>query len=122
VRERVGGSSTIQNSYLGFAEISIFVVSFLNARPAKNPKRICPAFLPHPPAGRKPNPKSFSKKSVSVLRILLPQNCFAKPSPHCIRTFRPFHTWKALCFAQRRFSARIVRLCSVLEIGSNLVQ
>jgi len=39
VREREGGSSTIQTLYFGFAEISIFIVSFFNARPAKIPPK-----------------------------------------------------------------------------------
>ncbi|MFZ4500309.1 MAG: hypothetical protein ACOYMZ_02285, partial [Minisyncoccia bacterium] len=39
-----------------------------------------------------------------------PQNCFAKPSPHLYSCFRPFPFGKALCFAQRRFSATDARL------------
>ena len=108
--------------------------------PARQKTEPRPAFLPHPPAGRKPKPRRISKKSVSVLRILLPQNCFAKPSPHlyfctphhfknivvvCRAFSRTSASAEALCFAQRRASATDARLVSiriVLVKSSDFVQ
>jgi hypothetical protein len=54
-----------------------------------------------------------------------PQNCFAKPSPHLYSRFRPFPFGKALCFAQRRFSATDAQLVLSrisLEKSSDFVQ
>ena len=70
-------------------------------------QKIRRAFLPHPPARR--NANSGEKKISLGFANPFPQNCFAKPSPHCIRAFRPFPLGKALCFAQRRFSATDAR-------------
>ena len=48
----------------------------MNARSPK--KEIRPAFLPHPPAGRKPKSRRISKALVSVLRILPPAKLLLK--------------------------------------------
>ena len=61
VREREGGSSTIQNLYLGFAEISIFGISFLNARPAKIPPKNQEAREANFAKYFPPNPQHFAK-------------------------------------------------------------
>jgi hypothetical protein len=60
---------------------------FMSAR--QKPKRVRPAFLPHPPAGRKPNPAEFQKNQSRFCESSLPQNSFAKPSPFSVvRIFR----------------------------------
>ena len=51
--------------------------NLMEARLAKNPKPR-PAFLPHPPAGRKPKSRRISKTLASVLRILPPAKLFRK--------------------------------------------
>ena len=58
------------------------------------------------------NPRRISKTLVSILRILLPENSFAKPSPHCIGAFPALLLLQKLCASHRGASARGERLCS----------
>ncbi len=92
--------------------------------PPKNPKESPRGFLPRPllRGGEIQNPRRISKTSVSVLRILSPENSFAKPSPHLYSHIPSFPFGKALCFAQRRFSARMSDELFVLKKCSSLVQ
>ena len=105
---------------------------------AKNPKGSPRGFPPRPylRAGEIQNPRRISKNLVSVLRTLLPENSFAKPSPYlhfctsphsprllvarCRAFPRTSTSAEALCFAQRRFSARGT-LEQTFKIGSDLV-
>ncbi len=84
------------------------------ARPPKIQKRIRPAFLPRPLLrGGNQIQKSFFEKLVSVLRILSPENSFAKPSPHLYScTPLPFpRLVVAVCRAFSRTSASAEALC-----------
>ena len=79
-------------------------------------KKISPRGFPPRPflrADRIQNPRRISKTFVSVLRNPFPENSFRKTesifSERLISQYlsrsafpRTFHSWKALCFAQRR--------------------
>jgi len=75
-------------------------------------KRIRPAFLPHSPAGQKLKPCRISKTfSLGFANPFLPQNNFAKPSPHFAsppaENLEAEHRRKiALSFFKKEFPAR----------------
>ncbi len=111
---------------------------FSLARPAQKSKRKPARIPPQTPPPRGRNPKSLPKKLVEVLRILSPENCFAKPSPYlyfctpppfprlvvavCRAFSRTSAEAEAPRFAWWRFSARGTLVITILKIGSDLVQ
>jgi hypothetical protein len=100
-----------------FAEISILYFLFLMPVHPKNQKV--------PPRIHSPDPflrggihiqKFFLEIVAEVLRILSPENCFAKPSPHCISHIRPFPLEK-LCASHRGAQAHG---CAIVWIFSRI--
>ena len=77
--------------------LSFYEVFFQLPAPPKNPKGSPRGFLPRPllRAGELQNPRRISKTVVSVLRILSPENSFAKPSPHLYSHHSVLFLWKS---------------------------
>jgi hypothetical protein len=96
-----------------------------SARPAKKSKRK-PARIPPqtpPPRGRNPKFPPNLKNSSLGFANPFPRKLFRKTESAFVFAHSPsFSFGKALCFAQRRFSARMCDELFVLKNCSSLVQ
>ena len=80
-------------------------------------KRRIPPQTPPPPLAKSESSRGFAE-------TISPEKCFRKTESALYSCFRPFPFGKALCFAQRRFSATDARLVGIrilFVIGSDFV-
>ena len=69
-------------------------------------KRRIPPQTPPPPLAKSESSRGFAE-------TISPEKCFRKTESALYSCFRPFPFGKALCFAQRRFSATDARLVRI---------
>ena len=87
--------------------ISVFCPPRISPKENGWSKRRIPPQTPPPPLAKSESSRGFAE-------TISPENCFRKTESVLYSCFRPFPFGKALCFAQRRFSATDARLVTLL--------